>query len=142
MEKVKAPSWFMPVVTILLIWDLIGIAAFGMDLMMPEEMISELPIEQQELYSQTPDWTKLFYGIATIGAFLGCIGLLMKKAWAKPLFLVSLLAVLIQFGHSLFVLGALDVMGPTALIMPVIVTLVGTYQVWLSSKGVKKGWLI
>ena len=141
MEKIKAPGYFMAVAIILLIWDLIGVAAFGMDLMITEEMIAALPPEQQEMYLNNPVWLKAVYGIATIGAAIGCIGLLMKKAWSKMLFIISLIAVIIQFSYSIFGMNSLEIMGYSALIMPVIVIVIGVYQIILSNKGQKEGWL-
>tara|TARA_B100001245_G_scaffold234884_1_gene221389 strand:+ start:743 stop:1171 length:429 start_codon:yes stop_codon:yes gene_type:complete len=142
MEKAKAPGYFMAVAIILLIWDLIGVAAFAMDLMMTEEMIAMMPPEQQEMYLNTPGWTKIAYGVATIGAALGCIGLLMKKAWSKLLFIISLIGVVVQFGYTFIGMGALDIVGPSALIMPIVIFVIGAYQIFLSNKGQKEGWLI
>lgn len=142
MENSKSPGWFMPVAIILLIWDLIGVAAFGMDLMMTDEMIASLPPEQQEMYLNTPGWIKIPYGIATIGAAIGCIGLLMKKAWSKLLFIISLIAVVVQFGYTFLGMEALTVVGPTALIMPLFIFIIGAYQIWLTNKGSKENWLV
>lgn len=141
-DKVKAPTWFMVVAIILLIWDAIGVFSFVMTLMMTDEMIATLPPEQQEMYTSTPGWINVFYAVATIGALLGCIGLVMKKAWAKMLFIASLVGVIVQFGYSFLALDMLSVSGPTSVILPLVILLIGIYQIWLSSKGQKEGWLV
>lgn len=141
MEKLKAPTWFMVVAIILLLWDLMGVFAFATDQMMTEEMLSALPEGQQTMYRNTPAWMSIVYGIATIGAAIGSIGLIVKKSWAKWLFLASLSAVVIQFGYSFLVLNAFAILGPSALILPLLIILIGIYQVWLSNKAIKAGWL-
>ncbi len=132
----------MAVAIILLIWDLIGVGAFTMQLLMTEEMIATLPPEQQEMYRNTPGWITIAYGVATIGAALGCIGLLMKKAWSKILFIASLIGVVIQFGYTFIGMNALDIVGPSSLIMPIVIFVIGAYQIYLSNKGTKEGWLV
>ncbi len=67
--------------------------------------------------------------------------MLLKKAWAAPLFLVSLLAVIVQFGHWLFLTRTIEVYGVEAVFMPLLVTATGGFLVWYSRDAKNKGWL-
>ncbi|MCF6356805.1 MAG: hypothetical protein L3J54_03275 [Draconibacterium sp.] len=86
-------------------------------------------------------WHKLVYGIATICGLLGAIGLLMKKRWAITLFLISLVAVAIQFLYGLFGTNASEAYGVFAIIMPIIVTIISALLWYYAKKCEAKGWL-
>ena len=72
---------------------------------------------------------------------LGCVGLLLKKAWCVPLFLVSLLAIIVQFSHWLFMTAAIEVYGSETYMMPLLVTAIAALLVWYSRGAKSKGWL-
>ncbi|MEQ8470052.1 MAG: hypothetical protein RIC35_02650 [Marinoscillum sp.] len=141
MEKVKAPTWFTVVAIIMVIWNLMGVSAFVMDAMMTEEAIAALPEAERELYGKFPLWTKIAYFIAVFGGALGAIGLALKKKWAQTVLIVSLIGVVVQMFHSLFIAGSMEVYGPGALAMPIMVVLFSFFQVWMANHGIKKGWL-
>lgn len=141
MEKVKAPTWFMVVAILLILWDLMGVMAFTVQMMMTEEMLAALPEAERNLYLEFPMWTKVAYFIAVVGATIGSIGLVAKKKWAKPLFIVSLVAVIAQFGHSLFLSNSIEVYGAQAFVMPVLVVGIGIYQIILSNQAISKKWI-
>ena len=67
--------------------------------------------------------------------------LLLRKAWAVPLFVLSLLAVIVQNIAALFVADALQVMGPTSAIMPLLVLGIGIYLIIYSRSARDKGWI-
>ena len=81
------------------------------------------------------------FAIATFGGLLGCVGLLMKKAWCAPVFLVSLLAIIVQFSYWLFMSAAVEVYGSETYIMPLLVTAIAVFLVWYSRDAKSKGWL-
>lgn len=123
-----------------LLWNLMGIGSFVAQVLMTPEALEALPKAERELYDSYPSWTYIVYFIAVFAGFLGSLGLLLKKRWARTLFLVSLLAVLIQMGHSLFVANALEVYGNEALILPVIVTIISIMLLWFANFCAKKPW--
>ena len=55
-------------------------------------------------------------------------GFLLRKKWAVPLFLLSFLAVLIQFTYPFIIAGGLSTLGATALIFPAFIILVAIVQ--------------
>lgn len=142
MEKIKAPTWFTVVAIIMVIWNLMGVSAFIMDAMMTEEAIAALPEAERNLYGKFPLWTKAAYFIAVFGGTLGAIGLVAKKRWSKPVLIVSLIGVVVQMFHSLFIAGSMEVYGPGALAMPIMVIAFSVFLVWMAHHGIKKGWLV
>jgi len=140
-QEIKVPAWFWVVAVIMLIWNLIGVGSFIQNMMMSEEALQALPQAEQDLYANYPNWTKVAFFVAVFGGAIGSLGLLLRKAWSRSILIVSLVAVIAQMIHSLFIAKAMDVYGPGAAIMPVMIILFGFFLVWFSNFGIRKGWL-
>lgn len=138
---IAPPKWFKPVAVLALLWNLLGLAAFGMDLSLSAADIAKLPAAQQALYASRPTWAVAATALAVMAGSLGSLGLLLRKRWAAPVLLASLAGILVQ-DLNLFVLtdGA-RLGGPAVLGLQAIVLVVGFVLVLLSRKGVKAGWL-
>lgn len=137
----KAPAWFRIVAVVALLWNLLGCLAFFADLRISPEDLARMPEAQQALYAARPGWAVMATGTAVFGGVLGCIGLLLGKRWALPVFVISLLGILVQ-DFGLFVLAdAATLAGPVAVVMQGIVLVVGVGLVLLGRKGIARGWL-
>lgn len=138
----NTPTWFKVVAVVALLWNLLGCLAFFADLRLSAEDIAQLPDAQQALYAARPGWAVVATGVAVLGGVLGSIGLLMRRKWAFPVFVLSLLGILVQdFGLFVLVDGA-SLAGPVAVVMQGIVLAVGIGLVLLSRKGIARGWLL
>jgi len=136
-----APKWLLPVAIVALLWNLLGCMAFWMDLRMTPNDVAKLSEAQQALYNSRPGWAVVATGMAVIGGALGCIGLLLKKRWAFPLLVVSLVGVLVQ-DYGLFVLARGATGGNmVALVLQGVVLLIAIALAWLAWRGMKRGWL-
>lgn len=134
------PITFWVIAVIALLWNLIGGATFVSNMMITPESLALLPAEQQAMYAENPVWIKIIYGIATLGGIIASIGLLLRKAWSEKLFLVSLIAVLIQMGKSIFSLSdsGLDMQQMT---LPIMVILIALFLWYYSKKAIARGWI-
>lgn len=141
MENQKAPTWFLVVAIVMVIWNLMGVSAFIMDMTMSEEAMAALPDAERELYGRYPLWTKIAYFIAVFGGTIGALGLALKKKWSKTVLIISLIGVLVQMTHSLFIAGSMEVYGPVSTIMPAMVITLSIFLVWMANHGIKKGWV-
>ena len=141
MNTTKVPTWFIVLSIILLLWNAMGIIAFFSQMLMDPETIEGLSEAEQTNYANYPLWTQIAYALAVFGGTFGCLGLVLKKKWAKPLLIISLIGIIVQMFHSLVIAKATEVYGPGAVIMPIMVILFGVFLVWLSKYGIKKGWL-
>ena len=94
-----------------------------------------------EMVENTPSWVMGAFAIAVFGGVLGALLLLLKKKLAKPVFLISLIAIAAQMIYNVFISGALEVYGPGAVIMPIMTLAIGAFLVWHSKKSIEKGWL-
>ena len=90
------PTWYLPVVIIALLWNLIGCAAYLMDVTLTPEAVAAMSPDQQALYAARPAWAVAAYAIAVWGGALGCVGLIINTRWAKGALLASLLGLIAQ----------------------------------------------
>ena len=140
-DHIKIPTWFWVVAIIALVWNAMGLFAFFGDMFISEEKLASMSDAKRMLYKTNPGWSKIAYGLATVGGFLGSLLLVLKNKLAYSVLLVSLLGIVVQMYHSLFIANSTDVYGPGAVIMPIMVIIIGVLLVWLAKMGIKKGWL-
>jgi len=139
-ERSKAPRWFMIVAVVLLVWNLMGVMAYIMQVTMSPEVIAALPEAQRQLYENTPAWATAAFAIAVNGGALGCVLLLLKRNLAGLFLQLSLAGVLVQMFHSFFMSNSFEVFGPGGMVMPVMVIVIAIYLVWLAASAKNRGW--
>ena len=64
---------------------------------------SGIPEAMQPIYDTQPMWLYVVFAVAVLTGLVGCIGLLLRKSWCDPVFLISLIAVIILHGFNFFV---------------------------------------
>jgi hypothetical protein len=133
------PKWYMPVAIIALLWNLIGCAAYLMDVTLTPEAVAAMSPDQQALYAARPAWAVAVYAIAVWGGALGCVGLIMKKRWAKGALLASLLGLIAQ---DIALFG----MSPVAIETSVyalqgMVLMIAVLLLLLANRAARQGWL-
>ena len=136
----KAPRWFMIVAAVLLVWNLLGVMAYIMQVMMSPETLAALPEEQRQLYEDTPAWATAAFAVAVNFGALGCVLLLLRKNLAGLFLQLSLAGVLVQMFHSFFMSKSFEVFGPGGLVMPVMVIVIAIYLVVLAANANTKRW--
>ena len=135
----RPPAWFRVVAIVALLWELFGVATYLMHVgILPGGQMTDV---ERDLTNSMPIWATAAYALAVFAGAVGALGLLLGRSWARPLLILSLVAVVVQFGWWLLLSGALEALGPSAATMPVVVILVGVALVWLANTGVRRGWL-
>lgn len=141
MSSHSNPKWFKPIVIIALLWNLIGVINFFIQINLSEEAIAALPEAEQALMNSTPLWSLLAFALGVFGGAIGSLGLLIQKKWAFYPLLFSLVGVVAQMTYWLFFTQAVDVYGSETYTMPVLVILVAFFLLRLAKKGIKEGYL-
>jgi len=136
-----APKWFLPVAVLALIWNILGCVAYLADAMMSPEVLAQMSSDQQALYAARPAWSVGATAIAVWFGALGCLGLIMKKRWAAPILLISLVGVLFQDLYLFVLSEAVAVYGAAAFGMQGLVLVISILLVALSRHAVKQEWL-
>ena len=124
-----------------LVWNLIGLAMFVVQVRLTPEMVAAMPAARQQVYAATPAWINIAFGVAVVFGVLGSLALLLRKRLAPALFMVSLLAIVVQMAGAYAVTPAWQVCGPAGLAMPVMLVVIAAYLYWHAQKAAAKGWL-
>lgn len=136
----QVPKWYTPVAVVALMWNLIGCAAYLSDVMLTPAALAKLSAAQQAMYAARPAWSVAATAIAVWGGAAGCVGLILRKRWATPLLIASLLALVVQ-DVSLFVMSpAAAQPAAAALGLQGMVLLIGIGLVMLARRASARGW--
>lgn len=138
----KAPWWYWAVAILATVWMLFGVLAWVIDLRMGPDDLARLDEAQRQLYASRPQWVFLVYALAVFSGLIGAIGLLLRKRWATTWFLVSLAAVVVQFGYTLFGMDAIGLLGPAlALPFPIVIVAFAVFLLWFARYARRHGWI-
>lgn len=138
--KPSAAFWIISVLA--LIWNLMGVMMYIMQVTMSPETLQALPEAEQQLYTNIPMWATAAFAIAVWGSTLGCILLLLRKKLANPVFTIAYFGIMVQMVHSLFISKSIEVYGPgQAASMPIMIILIGGFLIWYSRRATAMGWL-
>ena len=140
-QAMKAPVWFWVVSVVALLWYLMDTSAFFMRLFMTEADITSMPENQQHLYRDMPLWVNIVFAGEVFGGMLGSIALLLRKQWALPLFVISILGTLAQTSNIWFLTDAISAMGASAIVMPLVAIIIGAAMFVLAKFAISKRWL-
>lgn len=124
-----------------LVWNALGVMQYLGLAYMTDEVRAALPEAERALYENIPTWVTAAFAIAVFGGLIGSAFLLMRKKLARPMFLISLIAIIVQMSYNLFMSRAAEVYGPGSVIMPIMVIVIGVFLLMYSKKTIAKGWL-
>ncbi|PPJ43173.1 MULTISPECIES: hypothetical protein [unclassified Pseudoxanthomonas] len=124
-----------------LVWNLIGVAMWYMQVNMSAEQLAAMTEAQRQVYEATPGWLNIAFAVAVFAGVLGALGLLLKKRWAGTLFLLSLIALLVQMIGAYVVTPAWAAYGPVGLVMPAVLLVIALFLLWYANKAQARGWL-
>lgn len=137
----KTPIWFWIVAGLAFLWNIMGLIAFFMQVNMSEETLAAMPPAEQAMYENIPIWATIAFAIAVIAGTIGSIGLLMRKKWAHPVFLLSLIGIIVQQIHIFFLSGIMKDAGVSTMVMPAMILLIAVLLLFFSKKMIRQGWL-
>lgn len=137
----KIPTWFRVVAVAGLLWELFGVAMYLMHVGILPNDTSQMSEAERSLMASSPTFVTALFAIGVFAGAIGALGLVMRRRWARPVLIVSLVAVVLQFGSWLLLTDAIAVVGPTVFVMPLIIVLVALALVWLAGMAGQRGWL-
>lgn len=137
----KRPTWFVVVAVLAVLWNLFGLWSFYYHFTATPEVVATWPEVQQRIAEVTPGWIFVPFAIATIGGTLGSLGLLLGRRWATPVLLLSLLAIIVQFGAYYLLTPTWALTGVGGAALPLCIAVVGLLLWLLAGKAAARGWL-
>ncbi len=139
----KPPVWFWIVSVLALLWNLMGVMNYLGSAFMKEAIKAEMTPEQVNLMESTPAWVTAAFAIAVWFGAAGCIGLLLRKKWAKSALGMSLIGVLVQTGYGFFMTNATEVYSQTeAIIIPLMVISIAILLIFFARLSERKLWIV
>jgi hypothetical protein len=138
----KPPTWYYAVAGVLTLWALIGCYAYMAQVTMGPADIARMPQAQRDMFASLPTWLTAIYAVAVWSALAGAICLLLRLKFAPTAYIVSLVAIIVQFGWTLTALPIIKTMGfAEAAGFPIFIAIVGAVSVWFSRMAMARGWL-
>jgi hypothetical protein len=135
------PVWYWVISAILLIWNMIGCAACYSQMTASPEKLARLPEGQREAWTEMPAVAKVAYGVAVSTGLLGVIALLFRSLAAGPLFIASLVGIIVQFGWFFVVFRGASKFGASSAAFPGFIALVALAQIAFACYAKTQGWL-
>lgn len=136
-----APKWFTPVAVMALLWNLIGVVAYLSDVMMSPEAIAQLEPGMRGLYESRTWWSTSATAIAVWGGSAGCVALLLRKGWARPVFIASLAGLIVQDVGMMTTPDFMRIAGPPVLMLQAMVLCIAVALMFLAHLATTRGWL-
>lgn len=139
--KVGVPTWYWVVAVLALLWTAAGCFAYVGQMTISAEDFARLPQAQQDIWNASPGWVTAAYAVAVWSGLAGAVGLLLRKSFARPFFLLSLLGVIVQFGWVFIATEILTTVGPSAAIFPLCIVAIAIFLIWFSGLAQSRGWI-
>jgi len=140
-DSIKPPVWFWVVAGLALLWNLAGVFNYISQAFATPEMLEAMPEHQREYMANTPSWVIGCFAIAVWGGAVASILLLIRKKVAYLVFIISFIGVLGQVSHSLLLSNAIEVYGPSGIILPIFIVFIGLGLIFLAKKAIAMQWL-
>ncbi|SET46193.1 hypothetical protein [Thalassotalea agarivorans] len=135
------PKWFKPVAITAIIWNVLGVLAFTMQMAMTPETLAAMPEQHQAYYQNMPMWVTLAFAAAVFGGAIGSVALFRQKQVAVTFFGISLLGVVVQMFHTFVLSGATEFLETSQFVLPVMILIVAIILFRLSRQAKERGWL-
>lgn len=141
-KKLKpVPLWFKIVASLVLLWNLYGVVSYFLYSFLTTEVLAAWPTAGRLLGGLSDGWVVNAFAIAVFSGAAGAFMLLFGKRLALPLFVISLMATLAQTLHVLIISGAVQQLGPAAMMAPGLVIALDIYMIILAAQARNEGWL-
>ena len=138
----KPPILFWVIAVVLLLWNFTGLMFYYGQVTMTPEMMAETFSEVERAFmEQTPVWSTAAYATAVTAGVIGAVLMLLRKALALPLFIVSFAAVLIQDLDAFVLRDVVEVWGSNSFTLPLVVIVMCVFEIWYTRVARAKGWL-
>jgi hypothetical protein len=138
----KPPVWFWIVAALLLLWGLAGCASFYVHFAYGPGIDPKATEWDYAYYASLPAWLNWVYAVAVGAGLLGSAALLLRSRHARLLYIVSLAAVVVQFGY---IFAATDLLAHKGAAMtvpfPLFILVMALVQIWFAGMALRRGWI-
>ncbi|KQT32923.1 hypothetical protein ASG29_10100 [Sphingomonas sp. Leaf412] len=126
----------------LLLWGVAGCVSLWSHVVYGAEAMGAATDYDRAFHRALPTWFAFVYAAAVGAGLLGAIALLARSRLAVPLSVVSLVAVVVQFGYALGLTDLVAVKGAAATVpFPLLILAVASFQLWLARRAAARRWI-
>ena len=135
------PAWFKAVAVVLILWNLVGAYACVQQFRLGADAYGDATAYDRALFAAMPVWYDWVFALAEATGIAGAVALLIGRRAALPLLIVSLVAVIVQFGYLFATTDIIAVKGVWTTYFPAFIAAVCVGQVALARLAGRRGWL-
>lgn len=141
-QRRAIPTIFWVVGGLLTLWGAMGVFACVQQFRLGADAMGPASDYDRTLYAALPGWYNYVYAVAVGAGFLGGLALLMRAGVARMLFIVSLVAVVLQFGWLFGTTDLIAQKGAVAVVpFPLFIAAVAVFGVWYAGHAARRGWI-
>lgn len=138
----RPPAWFWAIAVLLTVWSLIGCYFCYMQFKLGAGAMPDATDYDRTLYASLPGWYIYVYAIAVGSGALGGLALLARSAAARPILIVSLIAIVFQFGYLFATTDVIAAKGfANVVTFPAFIAAVSIFAVWFAGMSKRRGWI-
>jgi len=141
----KPSVLFWVIAVVLLLWGLAGVSIYVAYFVQTSEDFArgaEIPANQEiyaDYVANIPVWAVAVAIIAALARLLGAIGLLLRKAWALPLYVISLVFFLVALFRAFVLANAAEAMSTGHIMTQVVFVALGVFAIWFTHRNKSSG---
>jgi hypothetical protein len=138
----KPAGWFTIAAVVLVLWGLMGCASFYMHVAYGPDMDPNATDWDRAYFAALPGWLNLVFALAVGAGVLGSVALALRSKLARPLYIVSLAAGIVQFGYIFLGTDMIGHKGAMVTVpFPLLVAALAVFEIWLAAYAERRGWL-
>lgn len=132
---------FWTIATVLLIWNLIGDAAYLMQVTADLDAIARTDAVTAEAFRAMPAWAWGAYAVAVGGGTIGAVLLMLRREVAWVFFAASLAGIVVQFGWTFLGFGLIAAKGWSTVLFPAVIFAIALASLLYARAKAKDGTL-
>ncbi|WP_295834296.1 hypothetical protein [uncultured Winogradskyella sp.] len=140
MTTTKPPIWFWIISALALIWYVLGVYYYLQQAYNTTFYRSMYTPEQLMVVDEMPAWATAAFAIAVFAGIFGVFGLILRKKWAKTLFLISVLGIVLQYIYNVFIGKMYELFSITENVRYFIIPIIAYLLFYIASKAQEKYW--
>ena len=137
----RGPVWFRAVAVALLGWGLAGCFACVQQFRLGAGAMGPASAYDQALYDALPVWYNAVYAVAVGCGLMAAVALLGRSVLARPLFALSAMAIILQFGWLFATTDMIAVKGLATALFPSVILAIAVFGWWLSGHARRRHWI-
>ena len=138
----RTPIHLWIVGVLALLWNFMGAFDYLATQLELDFYMSHFSEEQLAHFYGFPKWAVSSWAFAVWGAFVGSIGLLLRRSWSVWAFGISLAGLVLTTIYNLGLSDGAEMMGTSDMIFTVAIWAIAVFLLWYSKQQAKAGVLV